>query len=167
MEIDCFLCAHDFGAAHNSKNTLKIVILTEKGVGGHKSASEKRGDGLHDKFSKVTVLKVHDVCRKNYTRPSSIQMYCTSKNVGSEVSSEPATSYRTRSTEVQGFDIKTHCLFCAKHIDFQAIKKQALKYRNRAHRIETLTVQNRILNIACTRGDDWSREVDTRVQSVI
>lgn len=63
----CFIC--DQSLVDGS------TVEVERGLDKLINASVVRGDGKHEKLQKLTSTKVYVKCRKEYTRPSSINEY--------------------------------------------------------------------------------------------
>lgn len=70
----CLICDQDV----DDCDAVSVV----RGVGAIIDSSKKRGDDLHRKMEGKISLIVHVECRREYTRPSSIEKYLQNKRKG-------------------------------------------------------------------------------------
>lgn len=136
-------------------NDDQTVTVKQKGIETIVSASLQRKDDLHKKIENVSTITVHQSCRKNYTRPSSI--------INSNRSEMPSSSSTSRSTRTK-FDFKTHCLFCTNNAVYDL--KLPTDRREAIAIVHTLKIQNTIVDTCNTRKDDWGYAVKTRILSL-
>ena len=99
-QLVCVLC---------NKNLEEDVVCVTKGLKSIIEASQMRRDGLDKKLEGKTTVRIHAMCRKNYTRPSSIRAATTSP-----VLSVPTTSSTSRRSSEEKLDFKTSCFICEK-----------------------------------------------------
>jgi len=74
----------------------------------------ERDDGLRETSEMATPLRIHYLCRKNYTQKSSIaaekrKYACLEEDVGLKTLQLQSNTPRT-------YDIKTDCMFCSESI---------------------------------------------------
>ena len=83
-------------------------VTVTKGINTLIKCSIERKDEIHRLLVNVDVIKVHTVCRQNYTRPSNIKAALKAQN------SESSTSQRLLRELDTKFDFKHDCLLCEK-----------------------------------------------------
>lgn len=132
------------------------AILTEKGVKGIKKSQQERGDD----FPVSEGTSVHQNCRKEYCKESSIKKFLKEK-----ASKVPPSSSCVTLRSKQTFDFQTQCLLCAEKV---AIDKQDLsKSRKRSSEgclVKTTDFQTSIGSKCQKRNDEWGNEVMGRIE---
>ena len=133
--------------------------ITDKGKASLLAASLERGDGKHETMLTIPPTKVHVTCYKNYTRRTSISSF--KRTVPSDNAEIDNTRLRSMSQE---FDIKTHCLYCAKIIESST---RSPKIRRREYScVETIEYVKSLITRATERNDEWGTDVLVRVEAV-
>ena len=132
-----------------------VVTLKEKGSEGINRASTER----FDSFTTVPGQQVHQNCRQEYCRPSSV------KHAKKSVSEETTSSRRSfpRKAE-QCFSFKTDCFFCGTKVEFGLNSKR--KRLSEAFSVTTIETKDTILKICSERNDEWSEAVSARFMNV-
>ena len=132
-----------------------VVTLKEKGSEGINRASVE----WFDSITTVPGQQVHQTCRREYCRPSSI------KRAKKSVSEETTSSRRsfTRKAE-QGFSFKTDCFFCGTKVEFGSNSKR--KRLGEAFSVTTIETKDTILKICSERNDEWSEAIRARLMNV-
>ena len=132
-----------------------VVTLKEKGSEGINRASAERFDSI----TTVPGQQVHQNCRREYCRPSSI------KRAKKSVSEETTSSRRsfTRKAE-QCFSFKTDCFFCGTKVEFGSNSKR--KRLDEAFSVTTIETKDTILKICSERNDEWSEAIRARLMNV-
>ena len=132
-----------------------VVTLKEKGSEGINRASAERFDSI----TTVPGQQVHQTCRREYCRPSSI------KRAKKSVSEETTSSRRsfTRKAE-QGFSFKTDCFFCGTKVESGSNSKR--KRLGEAFSVTTIETKDTILKICSERNDEWSEAIRARLMNV-
>jgi len=72
---------------------------------------------LHKKFTDDQDFYVHDSCRKTYTAASNIEKARRGDDCAA------SAMIITRTSSVDCYDYPTHCLICAKRVDFEETKR--------------------------------------------
>ena len=132
-----------------------VVTLKEKGSEGINRASTERFDSI----TTVPGQQVHQNCRREYCRPSSI------KRAKRSVSEETTNSRRsfTRKAE-QCFSFKTDCFFCGTKVEFGLNSKR--KRLGEAFSVTTIETKDTTLKICSERNDAWSEAIRARLMNV-
>ena len=146
---NCVICKKSLNGEGN------VVTLKEKGSEGINRASTERFDSI----TTVPGQQVHQNCRREYCRPSSI------KRAKKSVSEETTSSRRsfTRKAE-QCFSFKTDCFFCGSKVEFGLNSKR--KRLSEAFSVTTIETKDTILKICSERNDEWSEAVSARLMNV-
>lgn len=112
-----------------------------------------------DSYTTVHGQQVHQNCRREYCRPSSI------KRAKKSVSEETTSSRRSfpRKAE-QCFSFKTDCFFCGTKVEFGLNSKR--KRLSEAFSVTTIETKDTILKICSERNDEWSEAVSARLVNV-
>lgn len=150
---ECLLC-------NLSLETGKVVTVS-RGIDTIIKASIARGDGLEEALKQTHPLTVHEQCRKNYTRPSSIKSSTKSSTVSHE-----SHNVTTRASALK-FDFEKSCIICGNEADGEKEKKLPQKYRRTICEISTLDLINNLKCIAEQRGDDLGKQVKERLSGII
>ena len=82
-------------------------VTVTRGIDTIRKSSEQRGDGIAKRLHSLSSINVHIICRKNYTRQSSILAV---------LQPSPKKQKTLRSSMIQ-FNFKQHCLFCGDDCD--------------------------------------------------
>ena len=106
-------------------------------------------------------MSIHTKCRKDYTRPSSID---ASQRRNDVVVTTTPTSKTLRSC-VSQFDFKNDCLFCGE-TTCDDVKLPA-KRRKSLSQVETIEFRESVLKHSTERNDKWGDSVTARVQNCI
>ena len=107
--------------------------VKEKGIKTLIDYSIKWKDGKHSLLEGLKSVKVHEKCRKVYTKERRAETF-QAKQKTSQV---PTTSLRNLELR---FDFLHDCLFCGKYASSEFLKKESKKHledRESVHRIET------------------------------
>ncbi|XP_076040412.1 glutamate--cysteine ligase isoform X1 [Oratosquilla oratoria] len=137
--------------------------VKEKGIKTLIDYSIKWKDGKHSLLEGLKSVKVHEKCRKVYTKERRAETF----QARQKTSQVPTTSLRSQ--ELQ-FDFLHDCLFCGKDASSDFLKKESKKYlgdRESVHCIEMLHVKDTILKAGEMRKDEWGKEVCTRICNVV
>lgn len=102
-------------------------------------------------------------CRKNYTRPQTIQK-CISNLNQAGTSSSPVR-IRLRSTYT--FEFNENCLFCDHPCSKELETKLNKDCRDSIVYVSTLHFKQSVLDLANKRNYEWSKQVLRRINSVI
>ena len=147
--VNCVICNKSLNGEGD------VVTLREKGSEGINRASAERFDSI----TTVPGQQVHQNCRREYCRPSSI------KQAKKSVSEETTSSRRwlTRKAE-QCFSFKTDCFFCGTKAVFGLNSKR--KRLGEAFSVTTIETKDTILKICLERNDEWSETVRTWLMNV-
>ena len=116
-------------------------------------SSLERQDGLQKALESTTPLRIHEACRKQYTRKSSI----LSVKRKSEYLETDDEAPNLRSSVPRVFDIKNDCLICSEPLSYDI--KHPQRKRKAFSNVETLEFHNSILQRAQERNDEWGSEV--------
>jgi len=159
MNDNCLICGESLAVGD--------VVNVNKGRTTLVEASQGRGDGLSIHMETKSPLRLHTTCRKNYSRPSSIQA-CASKTAGDSRSHENSEADTSRlCSSLRAFDFKVDCLFCGKEASMRVETKKETKYRKTICEVRTITFRDRIRCRAIERNDEWGEAVMRRVDSAI
>lgn len=131
------------------------MTLKEKGSEGINRASVERVDNI----TTVPGQQVHQNCRREYCRPSSINR--AKKSVSDETTSSRRSL--TRKAE-QCFSFKTDCFFWGTKVELGLNSKR--KRLGEAFRVTTIETKDTILKICSERNDDWSETIRARLMNV-
>ena len=113
-----------------------VVTLKEKESKGINRASTKQ----FDSFTTVPGQQVHQNCRREYCRPSSI------KRAKKSVSEETTSRRRSFPSKAeQCFSFKTDCFFCGTKVEFGLNSKR--KRLSEAFSVTTIETKDTILKI--------------------
>ena len=134
-----------------------VVTLKEKGSEGINRASAERFDSI----TTVPGQQVHQNCRREYCRPSSIKR--AKKSVLEETTSSRTRRSFTRKAE-QCFSFKTDCFFCGTKVEFGSDSKR--KRLGEAFSVTTIETKDTILRICSERNDEWSETIRARLMNV-
>ncbi|XP_028418322.1 uncharacterized protein LOC114543611 [Dendronephthya gigantea] len=145
----CILCDEELLAEES--------VTVTRGMETIRKSSEQRGDGIAERLDGLSSIDVHIICRKNYTRQSSIKAV---------LQPSPKKQKTLRSSMTQ-FNFKQHCLFCGDDCDISIETKKPLARRKSIHEIRTITCKTTIANAASERDDEWGQIVLSRVESAI
>lgn len=132
------------------------VVVVGRGLPTLIHASQERKDEKHKIMANANELTVHALCRKNYTRPSSIKAF-TKPEVGEPAHKVP----RLRPREVR-FDYKKNCLFCGQVMESVNVKLPKNR-RRQIREVETNEIKDSILQICAVRKDELGEIIGTRV----
>lgn len=104
----CGICEKD--------NNEKTVQVTLKGLPSLVKASQIRGDGKWENFSKDNLPVVHAACRRKYTHPTELSQFSKKVPHPDEVSQPAKMKSKLRSKTENVFNFKTYCFFlCREH----------------------------------------------------
>ena len=139
--------------------------ITSKGLQTLLASSISRNDGLAQKMEIDSPLILHTECRKQYTRPSSIQAAKRKDEFPPHAST--ATSgkrLKLRSSELE-FDFKRECLFCTENVSDNV--KLAVDRRKSTSIVRTLEFRDTVVIRATEREDQWGDSLLARVCNTI
>jgi hypothetical protein len=143
-------------------------------------SSRKRGDELHVELERLLseddnlTIRCHRNCVSSYTSSSHISRHLKRQGKSSaRSSSEPSPLKRTRRSEVPGFKLLEHCLFCGEHRVMDHDPRNPSRWRivrlcrtaDRGAEKETFTTA--ILKVCEIRKDKWAGEVQGRLEFAI
>ena len=128
------------------------ATLTSKGSYSINKTSEARGLQLRT----VSGQQVHTKCRKVHCSQSSIDAFNQKKT--KDCSHD--TSHVLRSAE-SAFEYKTHCLFCGTKELYHGKKADCTIVP-----VRTYDLESKVLEAYRNRQDDWSLQVQARVDFV-
>ena len=151
-----------------SLDNSEVVTVGEKGIQGLVKASQERGDARWRAEEGIQSIVLHKECRRVYTHPSSIAR--DRKLASSAVSPTllPTTTAKSKlRNSVDGFDLRTCCLFCGEKIDYIAERKKEERYRRGITKVESLNFLANVLDVARQRDDPVSCAVLRRLGGVI
>lgn len=149
---NCFIC-------ELSLNQGKTVNVS-KGITNLINASLKRKDGKHAGLENIQTIKVHTICRREYTRDRKIQKYLDDTETQSA-----SSDVQLRSSNK--FDFKKNCLLCSLKCDLTAERRKRVEHKRKIHVIQSMAMKTTLLEKAAARNDSWGLEVITRIQGVI
>lgn len=132
------------------------TVVVRKGLKTVIEASVKRDDCVHERLEGKTSVRVHKVCRQNYTRPSSIKSAIAS-------SQSPEASLPSLRSLGENFDYKTNCFICGNTAVIDS--KTELHRRKEIRMVATLEIKDNLLQIR-ERNDEWGEKVKARLLSV-
>ena len=125
----CFICDGQLSAGETrdvkEKGMKTLIDLIDYSI--------KSKDGKHSLLERLKSVKVHEKCRKVYTKERRAETF-QAKQKTSQV---PTTSLRNLELR---FDFLHDCLFCGKDASSEFLKKESKKHnedRESVHRIET------------------------------
>ena len=138
MDVEnlCLLCEK-----HVSQEDLVIVT---RGLDTIRNSSIRRNDGIAEQLEGLTSINVHSICRRNYTRESSIV---------SAVNPSPQKRLKTFRSSLEPFDFKQHCLFCGDECDVSADKKKPRKRRS-VYEVRTMSFKPSIQTAKASRNGE-------------
>ena len=154
--MQCIICG-------DGKISAVLVIVT-KGLKTICEASEARNDELHIKLHDVTSAYVHEVCRKLYTRPSSIASALKIANTSS--SNKDILPGRELRSSVSSFKFKIHCILCGNEATSDN-SRLLHNLKQPISEVATLEVRETLIRAAIARGDEWGEVVRARLDAVI
>ncbi|KAJ8898411.1 hypothetical protein PR048_003771 [Dryococelus australis] len=156
-QSECLVCRKTLEPGQEEVTTVKRGLL------GHVNASEQRADGnvpfLRYLVASGSSLKLHERCRKYYTRPSTIN-----KHFSSEKKSEDpdlGTERRLRSS-VDVFNIEQDCLYCEEEASVRKETKKEVKFRKTTYEVTILPFKDSVI----ARALAWVEIVHARALSV-
>ena len=149
--VNCVICNKSLNGEGD------VVTLKEKGSEGINRASAERFDSI----TTVPGQQVHQNCRREYCRPSSIKR--AKKSVLEETTSSRTRRSFTRKAE-QCFSFKTDCFFCGTKVEFGSDSKR--KRLGEAFSVTTIETKDTILRICSERNDEWSETIRARLMNV-
>lgn len=154
----CILCGEDMSSSTQ-------VQIRSKGLATLLSASIEREDGLSDALeSKVVPFFLHEKCRKDYTRRSSVASFKRKREEEKEEESCPSSKGKTLRSTTHPFNVKEDCLFCSKPIDEKSNTKKCAAKRNDTSEVSTIPYLSNVIKKADERNDKWGMEVKMRIQ---
>lgn len=160
----CFICEEDINNASDD-----VSNMGAKGIKTLSKASIERNDSKFEYLKDVKALKVHTLCRKNYTRPDSIKAHVSQKLQLEASSSIQCDEQTTLRSSLPKFDFKTSCFFCTDLIDDEVIKKEKKKpieKRRLCYAVRNLSLKEKVIDAAGKRKDQWADEVKLRLSNV-
>ena len=154
----CIICAH-WNTQPDSDDT--IIEITPKGVGTLKAFCHKRQtiellNAVEEKekhpYSKI---KVHKICRRNFTDPKRISPPAVNQSTFSPKKKKLRSSV--------SFNWKEQCLICTS----TAIYDERHHDRTDVQQARTIEIRDKLLKRCSERGDRLSLELQGRIQSCI
>ena len=160
----CFFC--DLVIAKS-----EIVTVGEKGLKTIISTSKERNDNKWVLLEDSKNITVHETCRKNYIRPSTVEKY---KRTASMMEQEAGPSgmqstpkKKTLRTEAGiSFNFCKCCLFCGEEIDEKKERKKPQKYPRDIYEVRSIEFKDSVLNMCTERNDEIGRKVSKRLSGV-
>lgn len=116
-------------------------------------ASEERNDGKRDVFQNTVEIHVHADCRKDYTKPQSIEAF-KRKQRNAKSSSDGAA----RSVLI-GFDIRENCFICGEKIE-ECSRSKKSKY---CSKVQGENFQKNLVEMCQSRNDDHGINIQLRI----
>ena len=135
---------------------MKVLLSQEKSTPFVKAVNKQQGDGIAKRLHGLSSIDVHILCRKNYTRQSSIKAVL-----------QPSPKKKPLRSSMIQFNFKQHCLFCGDDCDMTIETKKPVARQKSIHEVRTMTCKSMIANAASERGGEWGQLVLSRVQFVI
>ena len=132
----------------------EAVKLTEKGSRTISDVSQMRCESLITKPFQL----VHERCRVTHIHPHYIKREILKRKSCESTADNEVTPSKLRSNHK--FNFQNDCLFCGQHV----VKQGS---REKWYFVQTLEVQSTILDICHKRNDEWGREVQGRIASVV
>ncbi|CAH0556725.1 unnamed protein product [Brassicogethes aeneus] len=157
MSEYCFICAKLL--------TESEVVTVERGMKTLINASIERADEFSEYLKNQKSVRIHENCRKNYTRKSSIAAANKRQRKEQEASTSTASPPRTRSRLTDSaFCFKKLCLFCGQELNEEYEKRKSSDFRRRISQVSTLQFKDSILEVARTRDDAIAKAVLARIE---
>ncbi|XP_061723992.1 uncharacterized protein LOC133530150 [Cydia pomonella] len=138
-----------------------LVVVKKRGIERLITASKERNDGKDKYFYGKEEICFHRKCRLLYIESKAISAHKRRMEVEASV--------RQPSDDDESFDFQNFCLFCneAANEEFkQAQLKRRVQDRIIVSEIKKCSTQEAILNAALLHTDDWSEQVERRIQGV-
>lgn len=155
MSEYCFICAKLL--------TESEVVTVERGMKTLINASIERADEFSEYLKNQKSVTIHENCRKNYTRKSSIAAANKRQREEQEDSTSTVSPPRTRlRSSESAFCFKKQCLFCRQELNEEYEKRKSSDFRRRISQVSTLQFKDSILEVARTRTRD-----DTTAEAVL
>jgi hypothetical protein len=149
----CFICDNEF-----YNDVENVTTVREKGLKTLIESSKKKKDGKHVKLSKISTVKVHERCSKNYNSERMIASHLKRMNQCTE-------HVQTRSSEAH-FSLKTHCFLCGLVITPKFWEEQRKKRGNR-NVVYSSSFESKgnysIIKRAEERGDEYGQSIIKRL----
>lgn len=153
----CFIC----NEVITSDASASIVT---RGLDTLRSVSLKRCDDKHKLLSNVTSVKVHKICRQQYTlvrgqefRYKNLEE--TKRCPGSPIKSKVRKIY----TE---FDFTKNCFICGCEANLQKEIKKSVKYRSKISHVTDLSFQKNLEDIIKKTNDNVAKDIRKRISCV-
>lgn len=145
---NCVFCQQQLGESGTT-------TLGQKGCDGIKKASEVRGEDIL-----VTVgQRVHTECRREYRNPHEVAKFNRQKRSFEAMEAE-SVGCRRRSAD-PAFSYRDMCLFCGMPDKYNGKKKNF-----KLIPVRTFDFQKGLLEHCRVRSDDWSKEVQGRIEFI-
>ncbi|CAH0746943.1 unnamed protein product [Bemisia tabaci] len=149
----CLICGQTLSASS--------YTLVQRGLDAIRIAAEKRKDrAVLVQLNNLNEVTLHEKCRKNYTRASTIASYCKSLELEENVAGNGDILLRN---QVDDFNFKENCLFCGGKI----VETKRKDSNRDVFPVRTLEFTESILSRAREIDDECSRIVSSRVMSVV
>lgn len=152
----CFICDEGFTEGNG-------VIVKRRGIITFLNSSFIRKDDKADVIKNLESVKVHEECRKGYSRIDRINPQDT---LGQSTVRSPVKN-KLRSTNLT-FNFKESCFYCEKKIDDAFLineRKKPANKRSKVYNVRSLSSREKILERAVERGDDIGKTVWKRIIS--
>lgn len=157
MSEYCFICAKLL--------TESEIVTVERGMKTLINASIERADEFSEYLKNQKSVTIHENCRKNYTRKSSIAAANKRQREEQEASTSTESPPRTRlRSSESAFCSKKQCLFCGQELNEEYEKRKPSNIRRRISQVSTLQFKDSILEIARTRNDTTAKAVLARLE---
>ena len=152
----CFICSKLLIASE--------TVAVDCGMKTLIDTSVKRSDGFYEYLKDLKSVTIHVVCRKKYTRKSTIVAFKRQQDID-QVSTFENSPPRTRARVSESLlCLKKCCLFCGDEANEEAEKKKAKKVRRKIHKVATLEFKESILKVAWSRSDEEAKKVTARIE---
>lgn len=156
MDNNCFICDNCDKELVESES----VLVKAKGIATLINSSKQRLDNKWTMLTDLEFIRVHAVCRKNYTRPDTIKKCANEQN---ETTMLSPTKGKLRSTCI--FNFKDNCLFCNNECSKECELKKSKERRDFIFNVSTLHFKQSIEDVAKIRNDEWGKTVLKRLSS--
>lgn len=140
-------------------NLSKVTV--RKGIQKIIECSFHRKDSLHLELEGKSFINVHIKCRKNYTRPTSINASLSAEKSALE---EPNYGITLRNS-VTKFDFKNDCFICGRKCSLDV--KYPSHRRKAVYNVSSMGMRNNTLRQCELRNDEWGNDVRSRIFNVI
>ena len=170
--LDDGMCLLPTCSKSGQLNTFKLQAvnkLIESATDRHDDATRIRIQAVLDSEGEQATVELHKGCYCSFTSKTHIKQLVAKKRKDDSIDIDEVPVSRIRRSQVEDFDIKKQCLFCAKacepvdpkHPDrWNRVVQCERKGLKDAHPFKDVVLQ------CCDRNDAWSTEVEIRCHGV-